>query len=83
MTLLAKIAMFDLQRYPLNLDLIELWKIKSFFLTRKLFNHDIFSVASKRQESVRGFFKETTKESKPFKETKNWKSNSYLIRQSF
>ena len=57
----------------------ELWKIPSFFLTRKRFKSDNFSIASDKQKCAGHLYKETANENKQFKETKIMISNSFFI----
>ena len=66
MTLYAKMAMSDLQRYPWNLNLIKNMKDNGVFLTRKVFIYVMFSIASHNREMCDSFLQRIHK----------WKKNS-------
>ena len=82
MTFYSKLTMPDSQRYPWNLNLIKNVEDTVFFRTQKVFIFVSFFIASFKKKCARYFRRKTSKENKQFKETKTWKSNSYLIRQS-
>ena len=74
MTLHAKIAMSDLQRYPWNLRTIKNVEEVVVFLDRNLFNFNNFSIALYKQEMRKSLSQRIRKQTlKSFKKTKTWK----------
>ena len=73
----------DLQWYPRNLNLIINVEDIVVFLNRKVVISPSFSFAYYSRKCASHFRRETTNESKQFKEKTKFISDSYLTKQNF